>query len=223
MRRDADARHALHPAAAGARQPVSRRRFPAELSAAQAAGPDVCARSSRSSTSSASLPAASCIGCSSHDRLNEPTLMQWDAWGNRIDRIEVTPLWQRAAQIAAQQRADRDPVRAHARPLFAHPSVRRRLSVSSLVGCLHLSAGDDRRRGAHAARCRAIAQLIERAVPRLTSRDPAQAWTSGQWMTESTGGSDVGASLTRAERDEHGHGACTARSGSRRPSRRRWR
>ena len=24
-------------------------------------------------------------------------------------------------------------------------------------------------------------------------------------MTESTGGSDVGASLTRAERDEHGH------------------
>ena len=28
--------------------------------------------------------------------------MQWDAWGNRIDRIEVTPLWQRAAQIAAQ-------------------------------------------------------------------------------------------------------------------------
>src|SRR5688500_15893659 len=47
-------------------------------------------------------------------------------------------------------------------------------------------------------------QLIERAVGRLTSRDPAQAWTSGQWMTESTGGSDVGASLTRAERDESG-------------------
>jgi alkylation response protein AidB-like acyl-CoA dehydrogenase len=47
-------------------------------------------------------------------------------------------------------------------------------------------------------------QLIERAVPRLTSRDPVRAWTSGQWMTESTGGSDVGASLTRAERDEQG-------------------
>jgi acyl-CoA dehydrogenase len=47
-------------------------------------------------------------------------------------------------------------------------------------------------------------RLIERAVPRLTSRDPAQAWTSGQWMTESTGGSDVGASLTRAQRDEQG-------------------
>src|SRR5688500_19064347 len=47
-------------------------------------------------------------------------------------------------------------------------------------------------------------QLIERAVGRLTSRDPAHAWTSGQWMTESTGGSDVGASLTRAVRDDAG-------------------
>ena len=36
------------------------------------------------------------------DRLNEPTLTQWDAWGNRIDKIEVTPLWQRAEQIAAE-------------------------------------------------------------------------------------------------------------------------
>jgi alkylation response protein AidB-like acyl-CoA dehydrogenase len=40
--------------------------------------------------------------------------------------------------------------------------------------------------------------LIERAVPHLTSRDPATFWTSGQWMTESTGGSDVGTSETVA-------------------------
>src|SRR4051812_14693046 len=30
------------------------------------------------------------------DRLHEPVLTQWDAWGNRIDRIDVSPLWQRA-------------------------------------------------------------------------------------------------------------------------------
>jgi hypothetical protein len=29
------------------------------------------------------------------DRLNEPRLVSWDAWGNRIDKIEITPLWQR--------------------------------------------------------------------------------------------------------------------------------
>ena len=46
--------------------------------------------------------------------------------------------------------------------------------------------------------------LIERAVPHLTSRDPAQFWTSGQWMTESTGGSDVGRSETVARPDEEG-------------------
>src|SRR3569832_165828 len=33
------------------------------------------------------------------DRLNEPTLTQWDAWGNRIDKIELTPLWRRAERF----------------------------------------------------------------------------------------------------------------------------
>jgi alkylation response protein AidB-like acyl-CoA dehydrogenase len=46
--------------------------------------------------------------------------------------------------------------------------------------------------------------LIDRALPRLASRDPATFWTSGQWMTETTGGSDVGRSQTRALRDGEG-------------------
>ena len=46
--------------------------------------------------------------------------------------------------------------------------------------------------------------LIDRAVPHLLSRDLAQAWTSGQWMTETTGGSDVGRSETRAVPDRDG-------------------
>jgi hypothetical protein len=37
------------------------------------------------------------------DRENEPVLIQWDAWGNRIDRIEVSPLWREAERIAAEQ------------------------------------------------------------------------------------------------------------------------
>src|SRR5678815_3077249 len=43
--------------------------------------------------------------------------------------------------------------------------------------------------------------LIDRYVPLLTSRDPATMWTSGQWMTERTGGSDVSQSETIARRD----------------------
>jgi len=44
-------------------------------------------------------------------------------------------------------------------------------------------------------------ELIERYVPRLLSRDPATMWTSGQWMTERTGGSDVSQSETIAKQD----------------------
>lgn len=137
------------------------------------------------------------------DRLNEPTLTQWDAWGNRIDRIEVSPLWRRAAALAASHGLIAIPYeRRHGRfsriQQFAavylfHPS-------SDVYTCpLAMTDG--------AARTLTVSgnqPLIDRAVPRLTSRDPAQAWTSGQWMTESTGGSDVGASLTRAVRDESG-------------------
>ena len=137
------------------------------------------------------------------DRENEPTLVQWDAWGNRIDRIEVTPLWRRAAQIAAQAGLIAIPYeRAHGRYSRIHQFAAVYLfHPSSDVYTCPLAMTD----GAARTLCVSNnAQLIERAVPRLTSRDPARAWTSGQWMTESTGGSDVGASLTRAERDEQG-------------------
>jgi alkylation response protein AidB-like acyl-CoA dehydrogenase len=135
------------------------------------------------------------------DRLNEPRLTQWDAWGNRIDRIDVTALWQRAAVVAASSGLIGIPYeRKHGRfsrlHQFAlvylfHPS-------SDLYTCpLAMTDG-----AARTLKVAGNARLIERAVTRLTSRDPSQAWTSGQWMTESTGGSDVGASLTVARRDE---------------------
>ena len=137
------------------------------------------------------------------DRENEPTLVQWDAWGNRIDRIEVTPLWQRAAQIAAQAGLIAIPYeRAHGRYSRLHQFAAVYLfHPSSDVYSCPLAMTDGAARTLTASQ---NASLIERVVPRLTSRDPAHAWTSGQWMTESTGGSDVGASLTHAERDEHG-------------------
>src|SRR6187431_3114406 len=36
------------------------------------------------------------------DRLNEPRLVSWDAWGNRIDEVEVSPLWKHAAVLSAE-------------------------------------------------------------------------------------------------------------------------
>jgi alkylation response protein AidB-like acyl-CoA dehydrogenase len=43
--------------------------------------------------------------------------------------------------------------------------------------------------------------LVDHALPRLTSRDPRTAWTSGQWMTERTGGSDVAIAETVARHE----------------------
>jgi alkylation response protein AidB-like acyl-CoA dehydrogenase len=52
-----------------------------------------------------------------------------------------------------------------------------------------------------AARClelRAPKHIQEQAIPRLITRDPERLWTSGQWMTERTGGSDVSGCETKA-------------------------
>jgi alkylation response protein AidB-like acyl-CoA dehydrogenase len=134
------------------------------------------------------------------DRANEPKLTQWDAWGRRIDQIEVSPLWRQAARIAAERGLV---AIAYERAHGAHARVHQ-MAVAYLFDpstdvytCpLAMSDGAAKTLLAHGNR-----PLVERAVPRLTSRDPARAWTSGQWMTERTGGSDVGASETVARPD----------------------
>ena len=137
------------------------------------------------------------------DRLNEPTLTQWDAWGERIDRIVVTPLWQRAERLAAEFGVVATAYERRYGPLsrpiqFAlaylfHPST-------DVYTCpLAMTDG-----AARTLQLSGNGPLIERALPHLTSRDPATFWTSGQWMTESTGGSDVGRSETIACREGDG-------------------
>ncbi|KAK4251766.1 acyl-CoA dehydrogenase/oxidase [Corynascus novoguineensis] len=46
-------------------------------------------------------------------------------------------------------------------------------------------------------------KVFQNAYDHLTSRDPAKAWTSGQWMTERTGGSDVSQTETVATYDPY--------------------
>jgi len=131
------------------------------------------------------------------DRLNEPTLTQWDPWGNRVDTLEVTPLWREAERLTVKHgivaTAYEQALGRHARiAQFAkvflfHPSTdvySCPLAMTDGAARTLLESGN--------------ARLISHALPHLTSRDPATFWTSGQWMTETTGGSDVGRSQTRA-------------------------
>lgn len=131
------------------------------------------------------------------DRLNEPRLIQWDAWGERIDVIELTPLWRRAEQIAVEFGLTAIPYESGRGP-------QARLIQFALVYLFHpssdvytcpLAMTDGAARTLLAS---GNEELIERALPHLTSRDPSQFWTSGQWMTESIGGSDVGQAETIA-------------------------
>lgn len=132
------------------------------------------------------------------DRLNDPKLVQWDAWGNRVDRIELSPLWQKAEPIAAERGVVATAYeKKHGRFSRVHQFALAYLfgPTSDVYTCpLAMTDG-----AAHTLVKSGNRALLDRALPRLTSRDPSRAWTSGQWMTESTGGSDVGLSETVAK------------------------
>ena len=139
----------------------------------------------------------------SEDRLNEPRLTQWDAWGERVDRIEVSPLWRVAERIAAERGLVATAYeRRHGRHSRTHQLALAYLFTPStdIYSCpLAMTDG-----AARALLDSGNQTLIDKVVPHLVSRDPESFWTSGQWMTELTGGSDVGASETVARRDAEG-------------------
>jgi len=144
------------------------------------------------------------------DRLNEPRLAQWNAWGERVDRIELTPLWVKAKAWAAEYglvaTGYDDALGAHARTVqFARAWLF--IPSTDFYGCpLAMTDG--------AARILSDAgnrELAERALPHLLARNGETFWTSGQWMTETIGGSDVSATETTAEKDGDGQWRLTGR------------
>ncbi len=136
-------------------------------------------------------------------RGQEPVLVSHDAWGHRVDEIRVPPAWKEYARVAAEHGLVAIPYEREQGPwsrlhqfallyLFA-PS-------SSVYTCpLAMSDGAAKTLLQHQA-----TRLVERALPHLTSRDPHTVWTSGQWMTERTGGSDVGRTQTEARAAANG-------------------
>jgi hypothetical protein len=127
------------------------------------------------------------------DRLNEPKLTQWDAWGNHIDKVELTPLWRVAERIAAEHGVVATAYeQRHGSLSRVHQCALAYLFTPStdIYSCpLAMTDG-----AARTLLTSGNQKLIERAVPHLITRDPNEFWTAGQWMTEMTGGSDVGLS-----------------------------
>ncbi|MFO0724437.1 MAG: acyl-CoA dehydrogenase family protein [Myxococcota bacterium] len=134
------------------------------------------------------------------DLANEPVLTQWDAWGHRVDHIELTSLWKRAQVLTAEHGLIADGYDAKLGPYARLVQFAKNYMVQASldVWSCPLAMTDG------AARTLLDLEnpaLIAHALPRLTSRDPKTMWTSGQWMTERTGGSDVSRTETIAKKE----------------------
>lgn len=129
-----------------------------------------------------------------------PRHVPYDAWGRRVDAIEVSPAWTALQDAAARwglASAAYDPSPG---PLARLDQLARLhlYAPSSAIWTCYLAMTD----GAARTLTEHAPELARRAVPHLTSRDPATLWTSGQWMTERGGGSDVGGATETAARRE---------------------
>lgn len=133
---------------------------------------------------------------------NPPEHIPFDPWGRRIDDIRVSRGWQELHRVAAEEgivatayeRKHGEFSRLHqfARLYLYHPS-------SAICSCpMAMTDG-----AARIIEMHGTDELRNTAFRKLTSRDPQQSWTSGQWMTEKAGGSDVSQTGTVAR--QHGN------------------
>lgn len=131
-----------------------------------------------------------------------PTLIQYNHWGQRIDRIQTSPAWKKLKEVFLKE---------------GIPSIfyeRKYGEFSRIYGFakMHLLMGDT-----HMAACsssvtdgcaRVLAlmgtsEMKKVILPRLTTRDSSSAFTSDQWVTERAGGSDVSLTETTATQTEN--------------------
>lgn len=127
-----------------------------------------------------------------------PALVQFDAWGRRIDAIRVSPAWQAMHRIAAEEGIVATAYeRKHAEARVHQFALLYLYHPSSAIYSCPLAMTDG------AARVLEIAgeeDLRREVFPHLVSRNPHAMWTAGQWMTERSGGSDVSGTETVARR-----------------------
>lgn len=135
-----------------------------------------------------------------------PRLVQWSERGERIDRIDYHPAYRRMQQIAYGSgmiglKYDRGTNRS-----------KRTLQLTCFgMGYLFAMA----EMGLYCPVCMtdgvarvlqryASGEVAERAIARLTSTSPSTVWTGAMFLTERSGGSDVGSNETVARRGSDG-------------------
>ncbi|GME65251.1 hypothetical protein ASPZODRAFT_14469 [Neofusicoccum parvum] len=136
---------------------------------------------------------------------NPPYVKTWDSFGRRVDQIVTSAGWRALTALGQAEGIVAIPFeRAHGAYSRVHQFLLYHMwsGSAALATCpsamtdgaarlLALELADPRLAAAQR-------RVFEDALRRLTSRDPATAWTSGQWMTERAGGSDVAGTETQA-------------------------
>ncbi|GAA6010646.1 hypothetical protein JCM11491_003008 [Sporobolomyces phaffii] len=127
----------------------------------------------------------------------EPSLVQHDQWGQRVDRVETSESWRELMKVAVEEglvaigierkEGEFSRVRSMAKSYLLAPD-------GLYVGC-PISMTDG---AARVLEMVGTEQMKRDVLPRLTSRDPRQAYLAGQWMTERAGGSDLALTETVA-------------------------
>jgi putative acyl-CoA dehydrogenase len=132
-----------------------------------------------------------------------PQHVPYDAWGRRVDRIEVSDAWKALHRIAAEEGIVATGYeRRHGEWSRLHQFVRLHLyTPSSAIYSCPLAMTDG---AARVIELYGDPRLKREIFPHLVSRDAAQFWTSGQWMTERSGGSDVSGTSTEARSEQGG-------------------
>lgn len=134
---------------------------------------------------------------------NPPRHVPYDPFGRRIDRIDVDSAWLELVEFGKRAGVVAIPFEprfsAYARivqfgliDLWNPASATAGCPLSMTDAAAHVLEAED-------------AELAAHYLPKLTRRE--DAWTSGQWMTEKEGGSDVGRSGTVAR--QHADGTWT--------------
>lgn len=141
---------------------------------------------------------------------NPPQHIPYGPYGRRIDDIRVSEGWKKLDALSAEEgiiqlgydSKNQTSGRLHQflKIYLYHPS-------SAFYTC-PLAMTDGAAKLIQVALKKTLGELgekeeeaIKKAFSHLTSRDPKEFWTSGQWMTEKTGGSDVAISQTVAKKD----------------------
>ncbi|GJJ71021.1 hypothetical protein EMPS_03371 [Entomortierella parvispora] len=128
---------------------------------------------------------------------DQPRLRQYDSWCRRVDELLVTESWKKQKEIAAREGVV---AIAYERKYGQYSRIYQMAKLmlwsagAGLYSCpIAMTDG-----------CARVIELIgtqdmkDQVYSRLTSRDPKRFFTSGQWMTERPGGSDVGRTETQA-------------------------